>query len=336
MDRTAYVKHLVLICQVLFVLFSIFSCSQEKKEKPDIFTIGTGGSLGNYEATGRAIARIVNNKQETHGFQLQEKNTAGSVDNIDAIMKGEIEFGIAQADRQYQAINGLAEWKGRGPQKDLRAVFGLYTESVTLVASRDSGIKTIEDLRGKRVDIGHPHSGLRKNAIDALTAAGIDWRKDIKAYEEKPYERTRMYLHGELDAYFDTIGHPSTSMLFAVNSVPMARFIPLVNIDKLLSKYPYYSKSIISVKLYPGILNMEDVDTFGVKATFLTSANIRDDVVYAITKAIFEEFESLGEFDPILNTFRKESMLEGLTVPIHSGALRYYKEIGLQLPPSTT
>ena len=190
MDRTAYVKHILLICQVLFFLFSIPSCSQEK---PDIFTIGTGGSLGNYEAAGRAIARIVNKKQETDGFQLQEKSTTGSVYNIDAIMKGEIEFGIAQADRQYQAINALAEWKSRGPQKDLRAVFGLYTESVTLVATRDSGITTIQDLRGKRVDIGHPGSGLRKNALDALAAAGIDWRKDIKVYEEKPDDRTAMY-----------------------------------------------------------------------------------------------------------------------------------------------
>lgn len=332
MDRTAYVKHLLLICQVLFLLFLISSCSQEKT---DIFTIGTGGSLGNYASAGRAIARIVNNKQENHGFQLQEKETTGSVYNIDAIMKGEIEFGVAQADRVYQAINGLAEWKGGEPQKDLRAVFGLYTEAVTLVATRDSGITTIQDLRGKRVDVGHPGSGSRKNALDALAAAGIDWSKDIKVYGEKPDDRTRMYLHGQLDAYFDTIGHPSKSMLFAVNSVPRVRFIPLVNIDKVLSKYPYYSKSIIPVKLYPGVLNVEDVDTVGLKATFLTSANIRDDVVYAITKAIFEEFESLGKFDPILKTFSKESMVEGVTVPIHSGAVRYYKEIGLRLPPSS-
>ena len=325
-------KHILLICQVLFLLFSIPSCSQEKT---DFFTIGTGGSLGNYYPTGRAIARIVNKKQEAHGFRLQEKETSGSVFNIDAIMAGDIAFCIAQADRQYQAVNGLAEWKGRGPQKDLRAVFSLYTESVTVVATRKSGIRTIQDLKGKRVDIGHTGSGIRQNSIDALAAAGIDWKKDIIVYGEQPDDRSDMYLHGELDAFIHTVGHPSTDIRFAVNSVPEAQLIPLVNIEKLMSKRPYYSESFIPIELYPGVNNKKDVETVGVKATFLTSAKISDDVVYAITKAIFDDFESLGEYDPVLNTFRKESMLEGLTAPIHSGALRYYKEIGLQPPPST-
>ncbi len=331
MNRKSYVKQILFFCQVSFLLFSLPSCSQEKT---DIFTIGTGGSLGNYYKTGIAIVRIVNKKQEAHGFRLQNKETPGSVFNIDAIMAGDIEFGVAQADRQYQAVNGLAEWKDRGPQKDLRAVFSLYTESVTLVATRDSGIRTIQDLRGKRVDIGHPGSGIRQNAIDALAAAGIDWKKDIIVYGEKPDDRTTMYLHGELDAFFQTVGHPSQNIMFTINSAPEARFIPPVNIEKLMSRYPYYSKSIIPIGLYRGADDRKDVETFGVKATFLTSVKIPDDVVYTITKAIFDDFESLGEYDPVLKTFSRESMLEGLTAPIHSGALRYYKEIGLQLPPS--
>ena len=335
MKRTSYLKHMLLIGQVLFLLFSMLSCSQEKTDSFTTFTIGTGGSLGSYYPTGMAIARIVNKKQEAHGFRLQEKQTPGSVFNIDAIMAGDMEFGIAQADRQYQAVNGLAEWKERGPQKDLRAVFSLYTESVTLVATKDSGIRTVQDVRGKRVDIGHPDSGIRQNSIDALDAAGIDWKKDIIVYGEKPDARADMYLHSKLDAFFHTVGHPNADIRFAVNSLPGARFIPLVNIEKLLSKYPYYSKTFIPIKLYPGAANKEDVETFGIRATFLTSANISDDVVYAITKTIFDDFESLGEYDPVLNTFKKESMLEGLMAPIHSGALRYYKEIGLQVPNDT-
>ena len=177
MKQMNYVKRILLICQVLFLLFVIPSCSQEKSQP---LTIGTGGPGGNYPMTGIAIARIVNKNQEAHGFQLQDKHSSGSVSNIDAIMAGDIEFGIAQADRQYQAFNGLAEWKEKGPQKDLRAVFSLYTESVTLVAGRDSGISTIHDLRGKRVDIDLPGSGTRQNAIDALDAAGIDWQKDME------------------------------------------------------------------------------------------------------------------------------------------------------------
>ena len=145
MSRTIHVKHILRIFQALFLLFLIPSCSQEEDR---FLTIGTGGSMGNYGNTGLAIARIVNKEREAHGFQLQPKESSGSVSNIDAIMAGDIEFGIAQADRQYQAVNGLAEWKGKGPQKDLRAVFSLYTESVTLVAGRDSGINAIHDLTG--------------------------------------------------------------------------------------------------------------------------------------------------------------------------------------------
>ena len=331
MKPASYVKQILLIFQVLFLLFVIPSCSQEKSRS---LTIGTGVPGGNYYITGQTIARIVNNKQEAHGFRLQDKYSSGSVSNIDAIETGDIEFGIAQADRQYQAFNGLAEWKGKGPQKDLRAIFSLYTESVTLVAGRDSGINAIHDLRGKRVDIGLPGSGTRQNAIDAFDAAGIEWEKDIEIYEEKLDARLNMLMHSKLDAFFHTVGHPNQDIKFATYSVRGARFIPLSNIEKILSTNLYYSKSFIPIELYPLADNKEDVETIGVKATFLTSAKVPDDIVYAVTKAVFDDLESLGKHAPVLKTVRKEDMLEGLTAPIHPGALRYYKEVGLQVPSS--
>jgi hypothetical protein len=331
MKRTSYVKQILLISQVLFLLFVIPSCSQEKSQ---LLTIGTGGPGGNYSVAGQAIARIVNKNQEAHGFQLQDQYSSGSVSNIDAIVAGDIEFGIAQADSQYQAFNGLAEWKEKGPQKDLRAVFSLYTESVTLVAGRDSGIKAIHDLKGKRVDIGLPGSGTRQNAIDAFDAAGIEWEKDIEAHEEKLDERLNMLIHSKIDAFFHTVGHPSQDIKFATYSVRGARFIPLANIEKILSTNPYYSKSFIPIELYTSADNKKDVETIGVKATFITSSMVSDDIVYAVTKAVFDNLDSLGEYAPVLKNVRTENMLEGLTAPIHPGALRYYQEIGLHVPPS--
>jgi TRAP transporter TAXI family solute receptor len=332
MTHTSYVKHILLICRVLFLLFVISSCSQEKSLP---LTIGTGSIGDNYDDVGRAIARIVNKKQEVNGFRLQDKSSSGSVSNINAIVASDIEFGIAQADRQYQAFNGLAEWKEKGPQKDLRAVFSLYTESVTLVAGRDSGISTIHDLRGKRVDIGLPGSGTRKNAIDALDASGIDWEKDIEVHEEKLDIRLKMFMHSDLDAFFHTAGHPNSQLMFATYSVRGIRFIPLVNIEKILSTNLYYSKSFIPIELYPRADNKNDVETIGIKATLLTSAKVTDDVVYAVTKTVFDDLESLGEYAPILKAVTKEDMLEGLTAPIHPGALRYFKEVGLQVSPSS-
>lgn len=332
MKWTNSAKQVLIVCQVIFLLFVIPSCSQEKNH---LLTIGTGGPGGKYSVTGMAIAKIVNKNQEAQGFQLQDKYSSGSASNIDAIMAGDIEFGIAQADRQYQAFNGLGEWEGKGPQKNLRAIFSLYTESVTLVAGRDSGINTIHDLRGKQVDIGLPGSGTRQNAIDAFDAAGIDWKKDIEVHEEKLDVRLNMLMHGKLDAFFHTTGHPSQDIKFVTYSVGGARFIPLVNIEKISSASPYYSRSFIPIDLYPAAGNNKNVETVGVKATLLTSAEVPDDIVYAVTRAVFEDLESLGMHDPVLGTVRKENMHDGLTVPIHPGALRYYQEIGLQVPLSS-
>jgi hypothetical protein len=247
-------------------------------------------------------------------------------------MAGDMEFGIAQSDRQYQAFNGLAEWKDKGAQKDLRSMFSIYTESVTLVASVDSGARTIKDLKGKRVNIGKIGSGGRQNAIDAFNAAGIDWKTDIKVIEKgKKYDVQSMLMRGDLDAFFYTVGHPTTAIKFATVGAKKTLFIPIVNIERLLSKYPYYVKSFIPVSLYPQAANEEDVKTFGVKATFVTSAKIPDNVVYAITKEVFENLGSLKFSHPTLKMLTKESMVKGgLTAPIHPGALRYYKEAGLK------
>lgn len=300
--------------------------------KSKVFKIATGEYMGRYYPTAGAIAEIVNNKQEEFGFRCVAKPTSGSVYNINAIMAGDMEFGIVQSDSQYQAFNGLDEWKDKGPQKDLRTMFSLYTESVTLLASVDSGIKTIQDLKGKRVYIGEIGSGSRQNAIDALNAAGIDWKTDIKVIKKgKKYDVQSMLMRGELDAFFYTVGHPTTAIKFATVGAKNTLFIPIVNIEELLSKNPYYVKSIIPVSLYPQIANDEDVKTFGMTATFVTSAKIPDQVVYAITKEVFENLGSLKYSDPTLNMLTKESMVkDGLTAPMHPGALRYYKEAGLK------
>jgi TRAP transporter TAXI family solute receptor len=332
MIPTSRAKQILFICQALILAFSIASCSWEEPS-PSV-TIGTGEVSGNYRAVGTAIARVINQNQETHGFRVDDKTSAGSVANIDAILAGDIEFGIAQADYQYQALNGLGAWEVKGPQNDLRSVLSLYTEAVTLVAGSDSGVRTFGDLRGKRIDIGLPGSGTRQNAIDAFNAGEIDWERDIEAYEEKTDIRLAKLMHSKLDAFFYTVGHPNTDIKFATYSVRGARFIPLANIDEILSTNPYYSRSFIPIAEYPRADNQKDVETVGVKATLLTSASVPDEIVYAVTKAVFDELESLGEYEPVFKTFAKEDMVEGLTARMHPGAVRYYREIGLQVPTS--
>jgi len=297
--------------------------------KTTFVTIGTGGITGVYYPTGGAIAKIVNKKQKKYGIRCTVESTGGSVFNVNAIMSGYLEFGVVQSDRQYQAINGSpnSEWAGK-PQKNLRAVFSIHPESITLVAAVDANIKSIMDLKGKKVNIGNPGSGQRQNSIDALTAVGIDYKKDMRTEGIKVAESAGLLQDGRIDAFFYTVGHPSGSIKEATSGKRKVRFASITGVDKLLAKYPYYAKAFIPVKLYPGAVNKEDVMTFGVKATFVTSAKVPDKVVYAITKEVFENFEDFKKLHPAYQVLTKKGMLEGLSAPIHPGAMKYYKEVG--------
>ncbi len=292
-------------------------------------TIGTGGITGVYYPTGGAIAKMVNKKRKEYGIRATVESTGGSVFNVNAVMTGDLEFGVVQSDRQYQAVNGMAEWKDKGKQADLRAVFTIHPESITLVAADDANINSIQDLKGKRVNIGNPGSGQRQNSIDALTAAGLDWEADIKAEGVKAAEAPGLLQDGRIDAFFYTVGHPNGNIKEATSGKRKVRMVPITGIDSLLAKYPYYAKAVVPMKFYSGASNEGDVETFGVKATFVTSSKVPDEVVYAITKEVFDNFEAFKKLHPAYGVLTKENMLEGMSAPIHPGAMKYYKEAGL-------
>ena len=264
------------------------------------------------------------------GFEkMGVESTGASVFNINAIMAGDLEFGIAQADRQYQAYNGLSEWEGK-PQKDLRAVFALAPEAVTFVAAEDSGIKSLKDAKGKVVNIGNPGSGNRQNAIDVFEAAGINIEKDLKAESIKAADAPRMLQDGRIDGFFYTVGHPNGNIKEATAGKRKTRIVSITDIEPLVKKFPYYSLTNIDMAQYPEATNAnEKVTTVGMLATFVTSAKVPDDVVYAITKEVFENLDEFKKLHPALEGLTRETMLEGLTAPIHPGALKYYKEAGL-------
>lgn len=300
--------------------------------KTTFVTIGTGDITGVYYPTGSAIAKMVDKKRKDYGIRATVESTGGSVFNINAIMAGDLEFGVVQSDRQHQAIHGLAEWEEKGIQEDLRAVFSIHPESVTLIASVDSGIKDIKDLKGKRVNIGNPASGQRQNSIDALEAVGLNYETELQAEGVKSAEAPGLLQGGRLDAFFYTVGHPSGAFKEATTGATKVRFVAIdgPGIDALIKVKPYYAKSIIPIELYPGAENDGNVDTFGVKATFVTSAKVPNEVVYAITKEVFENLEEFKKLHLAYQVLTKEGMLEGLSAPIHEGAMKYYKEAGLK------
>ncbi len=314
------------------IVFTMGAAPADVQAKTKFVTIGTGGITGVYYPTGGAIAKIVNAKRDEYGIRCTVESTGGSVFNVNAIMAGDLEFGVVQSDRQYQAINGLAEWTDAGKQEDLRAVFSIHPESVTLCATVDSGVKDIRDLKGKRVNIGNPGSGQLQNSKDALNAVGLDPDKDIMAERVKAAEAPGLLQDGRIDAFFYTVGHPSGAFKEATAGATKVRFVSVSGpeIDAMIKKMPYYAKSYVPVDQYPGAVNDANVDTFGVKATFVTSAKVPDDIVYAVTKEVFENFEDFKKLHPAYQVLTKEGMLEGLSAPIHPGALKYYKEAGLK------
>lgn len=293
-------------------------------------TIGTGGVTGVYYPTGGAIARMVNKKRAEYKIRATVESTGGSVYNVNAIMAGDLEFGVVQSDRAAQAYEGSADWQDKGAQKKLRSVFSIHPESVTLIVSSESKIDTCSDLKGKRIAVGNPGSGTVLNSLDALSTCGLTFEDLAAAEGLKASEGSKMLQDGRIDGYFYTVGHPNGSIKEAVAGRVKVNFVSFPNSDALLKKHSYYAKTDIPVDLYPGVMNEKDVTTFGVKATLLTSSDVSDDIVYAITKEVFDNFEVFKQLHPAYSHLTKKQMLDGLTAPIHPGALKYFKEAGLK------
>ena len=292
-------------------------------------TIGTGGVTGVYYPAGGAICRLVNKGRKEHGVRCSVESTGGSVYNLNTIRAGELDMGVAQSDWQYHAYNGTSQFAEQGPNKDLRAVFSLHPDPFTVVARKDSGIKTFDDLKGKRVNIGNPGSGQRGTMEVVMNAKG--WTMgDFKLVSElKAAEQSQALCDNKIDAMVYVVGHPNGSIKEATTSCDTV-LVPVDGpaIDKLVADNPYYRKAIIPGGMYSG--SDADTPTFGVAATFVSSTNTPADTVYQVVKAVFENFDDFRKLHPSFEHLTKEEMVkEGLSAPLHDGAAKYFKEAGL-------
>ncbi len=290
-------------------------------------SIGTGGVTGVYYPTGGAICRLVNKNRKEHGIRCSAESTGGSIYNINTIKAGELEFGVAQSDWQYHAYNGTSKFEDAGAFKNLRAVFSVHAEPVTVIARDDAGIDNITDVKGKRMNIGNPGSGTR-GTWEVLEAA-LGWeRSDLAlAAEMKSAETGAAVCDGKIDAYFWLVGHPSALTQESLASCA-AHLVNVTGpeIDKLIADNSYYRKATIPAGMYN---NTEDVTTFGVGATFVTSADVPEEVVYVIVKAVFDNFDQFKKLHPAFANLKPEEMIrDGLSAPLHAGAIKYYKEQG--------
>ncbi|MBN2906856.1 MAG: TAXI family TRAP transporter solute-binding subunit [Rhodobacteraceae bacterium] len=294
----------------------------------EFITIGTGGVTGVYYPTGGAICRLVNKGRKEHGIRCSVESTGGSVYNINTIRAGELEFGVAQSDWQYHAYNGTSKFEEAGPFTELRAVFSIHPEPFTVVARADAGIKTFDDLKGKRVNIGNPGSGQRGTMEVVMAAKG--WTMDDLglATELKAAEQSAALCDNQIDAMIYTVGHPSGSIQEATTACDSV--LVSVNgptIEGLIADNPFYRAATIPGGMYRG--TDEDVQTFGVGATLVTSTAVSDEAVYTVVKSVFDNFEDFKKLHPAFANLKPEEMIkDGLSAPLHDGAAKYYREMG--------
>jgi TRAP transporter TAXI family solute receptor len=289
-------------------------------------TIGTGGVTGVYYAVGGAVCRLVNKDRAKTGIRCSVESTGGSVYNVNAIKAGELDFGLAQSDVQYLAYNGGGAFKE--PDKNLRAVFSVHPEPFTLVARKEANIHSFKDLKGKRVNVGNPGSGTRAAMDELLAAEGMKTSDFALASELKADEHGPALCDNKIDAFFYGVGHPSANIQDPTTTCG-AQLVPLVDpaVDELVKKHPYYAKVTIPGGIYAN--NPNPTPTYGVLATVVTSSKVSADAVYLITKAVFDNIDEFKKLHPAFAHLDPAHMIkDGLSAPLHEGAVRYYKEKG--------
>jgi uncharacterized protein len=289
-------------------------------------TVGTGGVTGVYYAVGGSICRLVNKDRAKNNLRCSVESTGGSGYNVNTIKAGELDFGMAQSDVQYQSYKGTAAFKE--PFPEMRAVFSVHPEPFTLLSRKEANIKSFADLKGKRVNVGNPGSGTRSAMDELLTAQNMKLSDFSLASELKADEHGPALCDNKIDAFYYGVGHPSANIQDPTTACG-AKLVPITGpaIDALVKKYPYYAYATIPGGMYAN--NPQPTKTYGVLATLVTSSKVPADVVYIVTKAVFDNFDEFKKLHPAFANLDPKNMIaDGLSAPLHEGAARYYREKG--------
>ena len=299
-----------------------------RAQDQQFFSIGTGGLTGVYYPAGGAICRMVNRDRRDHGFRCAVESTGGSIFNINAVKAGELEFGVVQSDWQFHAYNGSSRFED-APFPEIRAVFSLHPEPFTLVVRDDVEVENFPDLEGLRVNVGNPGSGTRTTMEVVLGAYGMSMDDFALAAEFAPAEMARQLCDGNIDAFVYVVGHPAAAIEEAATTCG-AQLANVAGepIEALVDERPYYAIADIPGGMYPA--NADGATTFGVRATFISRAEVPEDLVYTVAKAVMQNIDDVRDLHPAFGILEPDQMVEaGLSAPLHPGAARAYQELGL-------
>lgn len=324
-------KRVTLGTTALAAIFTTFlvSAVPSAQAAEKIITIGTAGVTGVYYPAGGAICRLVNRGRKEHGIRCGVESTGGSINNLEMIRKRDLALGVVQSDLLFHAYKGDEIFSDVGADKDLRMLFALHSEPFTVITRRDAKIKDFDDLKGKRVDLGAPGSGMRATMEELMNRKGWSNKTFSGVVDLKSNDQAEALCNGTIDAMVYAGGHPNGAVQ-QVTSACETKIVDVTGpvIDAMIAENPFYARAIIPANMYKG--NAVDVRTFGVKAVLVTSKDIEDDVVYQMVKAVFDNLDNFKTLHPVFSTLDASHMVtEGRLAPMHPGAIKYFKEKGL-------
>ena len=311
-------KKLISVILVLVMALALTACAGTSNTKN--MTMGTGGTAGTYYAYGGVLGNQI---KTAAGINVNVVSTDGSKANILGIHSGTYQLGTVQSDVMAYAAAGTRSFEKEGKIDSFRVIGGLYAEAVQLI-TMDSSIKSVADLKGKKVSIGASGSGVYFNAVDILAAAGLS-ESDIQAQYQSFGDSADALKDGKIDAAFIVAGAPTP----AITELCMASSASLVPIDgdiatALMNSSPYYTSYVIPAGTYKG--QETDVTTVTVKATLIVNTSASEEDVYNITKAIFDNISTISANHAKGAELSLENATSGMTAPFHKGAAKYFAE----------
>ena len=299
--------------------------------------MGTGLPGGNYNKFGQLFAKVVNASTCKTGIHIQLCVTDGSVSNINGLIKGNLQLGLAQADMAYLAWAGKGPWKKTGPQKNLRTVYELYTEALTCVASVDAGIRTCADLSGKRVALGAEGSGTLSNALQALASCSLKPSDLCQALKISAPQAMRLMYKGKIEAFFYTVGHPNQTLRNFLAHYGRARLVPLTLAKRPNNERNCHVKYFIWMSDYPFLQNRDSkLDTFGIKSFLMTTDKVPAKIIHKLTRLYLDNLDYFkARLSPMLELEPpKRKSFKDLTwnvsAPYHDGVQLLFKEMGIR------
>lgn len=342
-----YKKVIILLLIITTIALIITSCNKKWSQSPisqnnnteptekQFLTMLTGGTGGTYYPIGIIFSTLWNEKLAGKGINVSSQASAGSVENLNMLKSGEADLGIAVSDFGYYAMTAQKNFEGKGEFPEIRAITGLWPELVQFVVTESSGINTIEDVVGKRLSVGAASSGTAFSSaviMETLCNAYAD-KGDFKAEYLGYTEASNAMQNGQLDAINLTGGIPTSSVTELLSGSMKVKIMPFTReqYGKLHAVAPQFGFYTIPAGTYTGI--DKDIETLGFKASLFTTINVSEDVIYNLTKVLFENFESIRSDHKALSDITLEDCLKGLAaVPLHPGAVRYYQEKGIKIP----